>query len=135
MGFLTAFFFPLALQLTSQYKCVKVFGKELAPAAAARGTPLQPHVDTEMEVLKKDGEEEEGAELTEDSEDELGRGKAGKKGRSPPSMAKAKSLYMTPYSIPGLSHPVAVVMTGLLGGATFVIALVSLAYSVEPKCP
>ena len=57
MGFLTAFFFPLALQLASQYKCVKVFGKELAPAAAARGTPLQPHVDTEMEVLKKDGEE------------------------------------------------------------------------------
>ena len=100
MGFLTAFFFPLALQLASQYKCVKVFGKELAPAAA-RGTPLQPHVDTEMEVLKKDGEEE-GAELTEDSEDELGRGKAGKKGRSPPSTAKAKSLYMTPYSITGL---------------------------------
>ena len=135
MGFLTAFFFPLALQLASQYKCVKVFGKELAPAAAAaRGTPLQPHVDTEMEVLKKDGEEE-GAELTEGSEDELGREKAGKKGRSPPPVAKAKSLYITPYSIPGLSHPVAVVMTGLLGGATFVIALVSLAYSVEPKCP
>ena len=42
-------------------------------------------------------------------------------------MAKGKSLYMTPYSIPGLRHPVAVVMTGLLGGATFVIALVSLA--------
>ena len=101
-------------------------------AAAARGTPLQPHVDTEMEVLKKDGEEEEGVELTEGSEDELGRGK---KGRSPPSMAKAKSLYMTPYSIPGLSHPVAVVMTGLLGGTTFLITLVSLAYSVEPKCP
>ena len=39
MGFLTAFFFSLALQLASQYKCVKVFGKELAPAAAARGTP------------------------------------------------------------------------------------------------
>ncbi|KAL5502758.1 hypothetical protein EMCRGX_G009579 [Ephydatia muelleri] len=135
VGFLTAFFFPLALQLASQYKCVKVFGKELAPAAAARGTPLQPHVDTEMEVLKKDGEEEEGAELTEDSEDELGRGKAGKKGRSPPPVAKAKLLYITPYSIPGLSHPVAVVMTGLLGGATFEIALVSLAYSVEPKCP
>ena len=35
---------------------VQVFGKELAPAAA-RGTPFQPHVDTEMEVLKKDGEE------------------------------------------------------------------------------
>ena len=53
VGFLTAFFFPLALQLASQYKCVKVLGKELAPAAAAaRGTPLQPHVDTEMEVLK-----------------------------------------------------------------------------------
>eukprot|EP00731_Ephydatia_muelleri_P006579 Em0003g827a len=135
VGFLTAFFFPLALQLASQYKCVKVFGKELAPAAAARGTPLQPHVDTEMEVLKKDGEEE-GVELTEGSEDESGRGKAGKKGRSPPAcMAKAKLLYMTPYSIPGLSHPVAMVMTGLLGGATFVIALVSLAYSVEPKCP
>ena len=134
MGFLTAFFFPLALQLASQYKCGKVFGKELAPAAAARGTPFQPHVDTEIEVLKKDGEEE-GAELTEGSEDESGRGKAGKKGRSPPPVAKAKSLYMTPYSIPGLSHPVAVVMTGLLGGATFVIALVSLAYSVEPKRP
>ncbi|KAL5502798.1 hypothetical protein EMCRGX_G009626 [Ephydatia muelleri] len=119
VGFLTAFFFPLALQLASQYKCVKVFGKELLPAAATRGTPLQPLVDTEMEVLKKVGEEE-GAELTEGSEDELGRGKAGKKGRSPPSMAKAKSLYMTPYSIPGLSHPVAVVMTGLLGGATTV---------------
>ena len=93
MGFLTAFFFPLALQLASQYKCVKVFGgKELAPTAATRGT------------------------------------------RSPTPVAKAKSLYMTPYSIPGLSHPVAVVMTGRLGGATFVIALVSLAYSVEPKC-
>ena len=65
----------------------------------------------------------------------MGREKAGKKGRSPPPLAKAKSLYMMPYSIPGLSHPVAVVMTGLLGGATFVIALVSLAYSVEPKCP
>ena len=87
MGFLTAFFFPLALQLASQYKCVKVFGKELAPAAAARGTPLQPHVDTEMEVLKKDGEEE-GAEFTEGSEDELGREKVGKKGRSPPPVAK-----------------------------------------------
>eukprot|EP00731_Ephydatia_muelleri_P006520 Em0003g768a len=87
VGFLTAFFFPLALQLASQYKCVKVFGKELAPAAAARGTPLQPHVDTEMEVLKKDGEEE-GAEFTEGNEDELGRGKVGKKGRSPPLVAK-----------------------------------------------
>eukprot|EP00731_Ephydatia_muelleri_P006574 Em0003g822a len=76
VGFLTAFFFPLALQLASQYKCVKVFGKELAPAAAARGTPLQPHVDTKMEVLKKDGEEE-GAELTEGNEDELGRENAG----------------------------------------------------------
>ncbi|KAL5502785.1 hypothetical protein EMCRGX_G009609 [Ephydatia muelleri] len=97
------------------------------------GNPLQPHVDTEMEVLKKDGEEE-GAELTEGSEDESGREKAGKKGRSLPPLAKAKSLYITPYSIPGLSHPVAVVMTGRLGGATFVIALVSLAYSVEPKC-
>ncbi|KAL5502756.1 hypothetical protein EMCRGX_G009577 [Ephydatia muelleri] len=75
-----------------------------------------------------------GAELTEGSEDELGRGKVGKKRRSPPPVAKGKSLYMTPYSILGLSHPVAVVMTGLLGGATFVIALVSLAYSVEPKC-
>ena len=81
MGFLTAFFFPLALQLASQYKCVRVFGKELAPAAA-RGTPLQPHVDTKMEVLKKD-EEEEGAELTEGRDDELGREKARKKGRSP----------------------------------------------------
>ena len=40
-----------------------------------------------MEVLKKDGEEE-GAELTEGSEDELGRGKVGKKGRSPPPVAK-----------------------------------------------
>ena len=84
-----------------------------------------------MEVLKKDGEEE-GVVLTEESEDELGRGEAGKKGRSSPPMAKAQLLYMT---IPGMSHPVAVVMTGLLGGATFVIALVSLAYSVEPKCP
>ena len=54
----------------------------------------------------------------------MGRGKAGK---SPPPVAKGKSLYMTPYSIPGLSHPVAMVMTGLLGRATFVIALVSLA--------
>ena len=72
-----------------------------------------------MEVLKKDGEGE-GVELTEGSEDELGRGKAGKKGRSPPPMAKGKSLYTTPYSIPGLRHPVAVVMTGLLGGAMFV---------------
>ncbi|KAL5502760.1 hypothetical protein EMCRGX_G009581 [Ephydatia muelleri] len=48
-----------------------------------------PHVDTEMEVLK-DGEKE-GAELMEGNDDELGRGKAGKKGRSPP-MAKAKSF-------------------------------------------
>ena len=37
---------------------------------------------------------------------------------------------MMPYSILGLSHPVAVVMTGLLGGATFVMALVSLAAKV-----
>ena len=66
-------------------------------------------------------------ELTEGSEDELGRGKAGKKGWPPPPVAKGNSLYMTPYSVPGLSHPVAVVMTGLLGGVTFVIALVSLA--------
>ena len=34
-----------------------------------------------------------GAELTEGSEDVLGRGKAGKKGRSPPPVAKAKSLW------------------------------------------
>ena len=47
-------------------------------------------MDTEMEVLK-DGEEE-GAELMEGNDDELGRGKAGKKGRSPLPMAKAKSL-------------------------------------------
>ena len=39
MGFLTAFFFPLALQLASQCKCVKVFGMELASAAATKGTP------------------------------------------------------------------------------------------------
>ena len=66
-----------------------MFGKELTPAAA-RGTPLQPHVDTEMELLK-DGEEE-GAELMEGNDDELGTGKAGKKGRFHPPMAKAKSL-------------------------------------------
>ena len=88
----------------------------------------------------RDGGAEEGwgaggAEYTGGSEDELGRGKVGKKGRSPPPVAKGKLLYMTPYSIPGLSHPVTVVMTGLLGGAMFVIALVSLAYTVEPKCP
>ena len=77
------------LTKSGQYKCVKVFGKELVPAAGARGTPLQPHVDTEMEVLK-DGEE--GAELMEGNDDELGRGKAGKKGRSPPPVAKAKSF-------------------------------------------
>ena len=40
---------------------------------------------------------------------------------------------MMPYSISGLSHPVAVVMTGLLGGATFVIALVSLAAKVPTE--
>ena len=40
---------------------------------------------------------------------------------------------MTPYSISGLSHPVAVVMTDLLGGATFVIALVSLAAKVPTE--
>ena len=130
VGFLTAFFIPLALQLASQYKCVKVFGKALP--ADTRGTPLEPHVDTEMEVLKNG--EEEGAELTEESGDESGREKPGKKGKPLPKK-KAKPLYMTPYSFPILSHPVAVVITGLLGGATFVIALVSLAYSVEPKCP
>ena len=113
MGFLTAFFFPLVLQLASQYKCVKV-GKELAPAAAARGTPLQPHVETKMEVLKKGGEEE-GAELTEGSEDELGRGKAGKKERSPPPLANGKLLYMMAYSIHSVSHPFAVVMTKPVG--------------------
>ena len=65
-----------------------MFGKELVPAAAAaRGTTLQPHVETEMEVLKKDGEEE-GAEFTEGNEDESGREKVGKKGRSPPPVAK-----------------------------------------------
>ena len=66
-----------------------MFGKELAPAAATRGTPLQPHVDTEMEVLKD--AEKEGAEIMEGNDDELGRGKTRKKGRSPP-MAKAKSF-------------------------------------------
>ena len=130
MGFLTVFFFPLALQLVSQYKCVKVFGKELVPAAAARGTPLQPHVDTEMEVLKNDGEEE-GRSLQSGVMMNWGGRRPGRR-EGPPPVAKAKSLYMTPYSIPGLSHPFAVVMTGLLGRATFVIALVSLAYSVEP---
>ena len=76
MGFLTAFFFPLALQLASQYKCVKVFGKELVPAAAARGTPLQPHVDTEMEVLKKVGEDE-GRSLRRDVRMSWGGGRSG----------------------------------------------------------
>lgn len=126
VSFVTAFLFPLVLQLASQYKCVKVFGQS---SPAARGLPLEPHADTEMEALKKDGEE--GAPLTDGSDDESGRDKRIKKEKCAP---KGKSLYMTPYSIPGLSHPVAVVITGLLGGATFVIAMVSLAYSVTPKC-
>ena len=54
-----------------------MFGEALAPAAATRGTPLESHVDTKMEVLKKDGEEE-GAELMEGSDDESGKEKPGK---------------------------------------------------------
>ena len=130
MGFMTALLFPLLLQLASQYKCVKVFGKP--SDAAARGSPLEPHTDTEMEVLKKEGVDgEEGAQLTDGSDDDLGGGKS-KKGKSVRS--KGKPMYMTPYSIPCLSHPVTVVMLGLSGGAVFVTALVSLAYSVQPKC-
>ena len=85
-----------------------------------------------MEVLKKDGEEEEGegANLIDGSDDEAGKKK--KKGKSLTS--KGKPRYMTPYSIPVLSHPVTVVIIGLLGGAMFVISLVSLGFAVRPKC-
>ena len=99
MGFLTAFFFP-------SWPVLRYLGRSLHLLLPLGNPP--PATCGYRDGGAEEGWEEEGAELTEGSEDELGRGKAGKKGRSPPPVAKGKLLYKMPYSIPGLSHPVAV---------------------------
>ena len=103
-----------------------MFGKQ--SYSVARDSPLEPDTDTE-EGLRGVGEE--GPLLSNKNNDnDFGKEKTLKR----ESLSKEKAIYTTPYSIPGLSHPATVVTIGLLGGAIFVIALVSLAYSTKLSC-
>ena len=109
-GYIVCYFFPAVLQLTSIRKCVQTF-------SGTQGTVFVP-------PPKK--EDKDGYYATSSEEDE----------RSPlvsrhPWMSHDRS-YMTPYSIPGLSHPIFVVVMTCFLVVIFVLIFSSLFIKAPP---
>ena len=86
--FFNVFFFPAVLQLASQRKCVKMYGK-------SRNNDI--------------------GDATKELEDES----------APLSGHKSsQAVYTTPYSIPVLSHPIAVVIISVVGLVLFTLTFI-----------
>ena len=97
MTFFNFFFFPAVLQLASQWKCIKVFGNQQA-------------------LLCNEGATDE----TADDENAPLMGVKSAKQRA----CGDQAVYTTPYSIPGLSHPIAVLLVSVVGLVLFTLAFV-----------
>ncbi|KAL5479451.1 hypothetical protein EMCRGX_G022975 [Ephydatia muelleri] len=99
--FFNFFFFPAALQLLSQRKCLREFG----PRQQSR------FIDSYNA--------QEGLESTPlvPRDPRLGRGPGAA------SLISSKASYWTPYSFPVISHPIFVVMVTIVGGVLFLFSL------------
>ena len=113
VAFLMSALFPGVLQLTSQRKCAKVFGGKREGVADSEQTPS---TGLEMDTIKS----EEGAPLMEGE-----KADSEKKEASP---REKETVYMTPYSLPVLSHPIVTVVQLAVAGVLFVAASASIAY-------
>ena len=114
-GFLLAFVFPTALQLQSIRVCKKVF----------RGVcSVQAMFPTDDSTEK---EKTDNMKLSKSDHIEC----------SPQEKKPQSSLYMTPYSTRILSHPIAVIILGTIGGLLFLLTIGSLFFKLEklPTCP
>lgn len=111
MGFFIAFFFPTALQLSSTWKCSKVFGTR---AGSGVDSPL-------LREGAKACQLQNGSELS-------------YRNLSPSSQSKLSQMcasYQTPYSNRLLSHPITVIVLGVSGLVLFLLAISSL--TVHPN--
>lgn len=111
MGFFISFFFPTALQLSSMWKCSKVFATQTGSGA----TPPLVSGDTRACQLQN------GSELSNENP-------------SPSPQSKLSQMftsYQTPYSNRFLSHPITVIALGIGGLLLFLLAISSL--TVHPK--
>ena len=96
ISFLNFFFFPSILQLASQRMCVKKFRRPQ--------TILNDH-----DTINCGTQWDERTPLI---------------GADPVPHGCGQAVYTTPYSIPGLSHPLAVVAISVVGAALFVLTFV-----------
>ena len=107
VGFNICFFFPTVLQLRSIYICRQKFAPNHISIAGS-------HSDEEHQSLLS----ADGASITANNQPLLTTKHAkGKEGRL---------RYMTPYSIAVLSHPITVVIVGVIGVCFFILTLASL---------
>jgi len=112
MGFNICFFFPTLLQLRSIYVCRKVFEPKFITVSGSKGGK---NTEEKQSLLTVQG--------------------TGTLFSSQRKIEK-KELYLTPYSSCIFSHPVAVVVVGLLGFSFFVLTLASLGvHPVKVSCP
>ena len=121
--FFNVFFFPAVLQLASQRKCVKMFRKlhtKLDHGIEDKRTSLLEN-DGGKKISHLNDNEFEHKRLIEDTEGENTHFSVGEKADL--LMNCGHPLYTTPYSIPGLSHPIAVVIIGFVGLALFTMAM------------
>ena len=114
-GFLLSFTFPTALQLQSIRVCKKVF-------RGVRSVQAMFPIDDSTEKEK------------------AGSMKLSKSDNivcSPQEKKPQSSLYMTPYSTRILSHPIAVIIIGAIGGLLLLLTIGSLFLKPEklPTCP
>ena len=113
-GFLLSFVFPTALQLQSVRVCKKVF-------RGIRSVQVMFPTDNSTEKEKSDSMKLSTSDHIVCSSQE----------KKPPS-----SFYMTPYSTRILSHPIAVIIIGTIGGLLLLLTIGSLFFTPEklPTC-
>ena len=124
-GFMLSFIFPAALQLQSIRVCKKVF-------RGVRSVQAMFPTDDSTEKEKSDSMKlSTGAHIVCSLQE--------KKPQSSLYMKKPHnepSLYMTPYSTRILSHPIAVIIIGAIGGLLFLLTIASFFFGPEklPSC-
>ena len=107
-GFILSFIFPTALQLQSIRVCKKVF----------RGVrSMQAMFPTDDSTEKDNMELNTGADVIHSPQEKKPQNES--------------SLYMTPYSTRILSHPIAVIIIGAIGGLLFLLTIASLFFEPE----
>ena len=121
-GYIVCYFFPAILQLASIHRCKMIF---FSPSVSTRnyvqqvdqkGTPVVPPSVRKGDQGTNTSSEDEGAPLL-------------------PNRWSRNHSYMTPYSIPGLSHPLFVAAMMVILVVMFVMIVVSIFVHADPmKC-